>query len=198
MVALRAGARGRLTGDMAEPSGATEREDRIVIPAVGADGALFPIGKMEAHRKAQLHLAVSVFVFDPSGRLLIQRRASAKYHCGGLWANTVCTHPHWNEPLSRTAERRLEEELGLRSGNLRERLTIDYRAEVGGGLVENERVTIFTGEADEDVVLRPDPDEVESVAWASPDELDRRLRTEPQTLTPWFRIYLERFPGLAF
>ena len=177
----------------------TVQDDRapIMIPAVMDDGSLVPIEKMEAHRKGQLHLAISAFVFDPAGRLLVQRRAAGKYHCPGQWANTCCTHPHWNEPIASAARRRLDEELGIGGLDLTERRTIDYRADVGNDLIEHERVTMYVATADPNA-LRMDlnPEEVDAVDWLSADELAERLRDTPETLTPWFRIYLERFPNL--
>ena len=169
----------------------------IVIPAVAADGTLFPIEKMRAHVTGQLHLAVSVFVFD-GDLLLIQKRASGKYHCGGLWANTCCTHPHWHESLETCAERRLSEELGF-TVPLNRHQTVDYAADVGNGLREHERVTLFSASVDRSAIaLMPDPEEVEETRWISYGELLADLAEEPGALTPWFRIYLERFPGLKF
>ena len=170
----------------------------ITIPAVLDDGSLAPIEKMEAHRRGQLHLAVSVFLFDPSRRLLVQRRAASKYHCPGQWANTCCTHPHWGETPEAAAARRMDEELGIGELALEKRRTVDYRADVGNGLVEHERVTMFTRTIDPEA-LRFDlnPDEVDAIDWLSTEELAERLVERPETLTPWFRIYLERFPDLA-
>lgn len=169
----------------------------IMIPAIGEDGSLFPIDKLEAHEKAQLHLAISVFIFD-GDHLLIQQRARSKYHCGGLWANTCCSHPHWNESLDAAAARRLDEELGFRLP-LRSVGQTDYEADVGGGLTEHERVTLFTGSADRDALeLRPDPEEVEATRWVSIPDLTLAMGKNPEQFAPWFRIYLERFPGLDF
>ena len=165
---------------------------RIVIPAVMADGRLEPVEKMEAHRTGQLHLAVSVFVHDARGRLLIQRRAASKYHCAGQWANTCCTHPHWGEPPAAAARRRLDEELGF-TADLTERRTVDYRAEVGNDLVEHERVTLYTARLDPAPEPRPNPDEVDATEWVDLSDLLARLDDRPDTLTPWFRIYLARF-----
>ena len=181
------------------PAGRTARNDaEIVIPAVADDGSLVPAPKLDVHRTGQLHLAVSVFVFDPSGRLLVQRRADAKYHSPGEWANTACTHPHWGEPLHDAASRRLREEIGVEGVRLTERLTTEYRADVGGVLVEHERVTFFSGEAGPSVPMTLDAEEVSETAWWSAAELAERLRERPRSLTPWFRVYLSRFPGLAF
>lgn len=165
----------------------------ILIPAIAGDGSLFPMEKMRVHEQAQFHLAVSVFVFD-RGELLIQRRARSKYHCGGLWANTCCTHPHWNETLEACAGRRLREELGF-TLPLAGKCVVEYSADVGGGLHEHERVTFFTAEVPrERIVIEPNPAEVEEVRWISPAALKREIAADPAAFTPWFRIYAERFP----
>ncbi len=171
-------------------------EESLLIPAIGDDGALFPIGKMEAHRRDQRHLAVSVFVFS-GDMLLLQRRALTKYHCGGLWANTCCTHPHWGESAADCARRRLQEEIGLRLP-LRACGIVDYRADVGNGLFENERVHVFRGDIAAPVPsLRLDPEEVAEVSWMDGPTLRRTVREHPSRFTPWIRIYLERWPELA-
>lgn len=169
----------------------------IVIPAVAADGSLYPIEKMQAHLTGQLHLAVSVFVFD-GDLLLLQKRAQAKYHCGGMWANTCCSHPHWRETVEDCADRRLTEELGI-SLPLRRHLTVDYEADVGAGLREHERVTLFSASADRSrLVPAPDPKEVEATRWISLSDLRHETAQEPESFTPWLRIYLDRFPDLSF
>lgn len=169
----------------------------IIIPAIAGDGSLYPVEKMDAHVKGLLHLAVSVFVFDGE-ELLIQRRATAKYHCGGLWANTCCSHPHWGEDLQACAERRLEEELGFSLPLMRHQ-TLEYRATVGEGLCEYERVTLFSAQTDRDGLgVAPNPDEVDAVRWITPEALRREINDNPQDFTPWLRIYLQRFPRLKF
>lgn len=169
----------------------------IFIPAVAENGSLFPIEKMQAHVLGQLHLAVSVFVFD-GDLLLIQKRASGKYHCGGLWANTCCTHPHWRETLEACAARRLGEELGF-SVSLTRHQTVDYMADVGNGLREHERVTLFSAAVDRHAIdLAPNPGEVEETRWISHADLFDETAAQPEAFTPWFRIYLDRFPGLSF
>ena len=169
----------------------------IIIPAIAEDGSFYPIEKLEAHRVGALHLAISAFVFD-GDRLLIQRRADAKYHCGGLWANTVCTHPHWEEAPKVCAERRLREELGA-SLPLAFQGVSDYRAEVTNGLIEHERVHMFRGAADAaTLALNPDPAEVAETRWATADELRAEIAAHPERFTPWFRIYVERWPDFAF
>lgn len=167
----------------------------ITIPAIAADGSLFPIEKMEAHRVGQQHLAISAFVFSGT-KLLIQQRAAGKYHCPGRWANTCCSHPHWQEQPEAAALRRLLEELGF-SVPLEKTTVIDYKADVGGGLIENERVHVFKGEADE-ATLKPalNPDEVAAVRWVEVTQLAQLLANEPDTLCPWFAIYIRRWDEL--
>jgi isopentenyl-diphosphate delta-isomerase len=172
-------------------------EKPIIIPAVAPDGSLFPIEKMAAHVTGQLHLAVSVFVFD-GDLLLLQRRAFGKYHCGGLWANSCCSHPHWRETVDACAARRLEEELGI-SLPLQRHHTVDYMADVGNGLREHERVTLFSASADHTCLASsPDPTEVAATRWISMAELYREVASQPHSFTPWLRIYLQRFPDLSF
>ncbi|MEO1111568.1 MAG: isopentenyl-diphosphate Delta-isomerase [Pseudomonadota bacterium] len=169
----------------------------IIIPAVADDGSLFPVEKMAAHVQGLLHLAVSVFVFD-GDLLLIQKRAAMKYHCGGQWANTCCSHPHWDETVEACAERRLQEELGF-SLALTRHQTVEYEASVGNGLSEHERVTLFTAEVDRTKLdIKPNPEEVDAVRWVDAQTLHAEVAQTPDAFTPWFRIYLDRFPELKF
>jgi isopentenyl-diphosphate delta-isomerase len=166
------------------------------IPAIADDGSEYPIEKMEAHRRAVLHQAVSVFVFSGE-ELLLQQRAIAKYHCASLWANTCCSHPHWNEQAEVSAERRLFEELGLKL-SLRPGATIQYSTPVSDGLWENERVRIFYAQVDrETAALRLDPTEVADVRWTSLSDIRVELATDASVYAPWFRIYMARWSELG-
>jgi isopentenyl-diphosphate delta-isomerase len=169
----------------------------IIIAGIRPDGAQYPVEKIAAHRDGLLHLAISVFVFD-GDLLLLQKRAPDKYHCGGLWTNTCCTHPHFGERPEVAAPRRLREELGF-SAPLTHTGVTDYRADVGGGLIEHERVHMFHGTADSrSLRLTADPDEVSDTRWASRAELLGEVAARPDDFTPWFRIYLQRWPDFAF
>lgn len=162
----------------------------VLIPAWGPDGTLRPVEKLEAHRRGLRHPAISVFVFDEAGRTLIQKRAAGKYHTPGLWANACCTHPHWGEAMLPCAERRLAEELGLELP-LEPRGEIEYRADVGGGLVEHEVVQLFVAEVRADRAMpRPDPEEVAETRWITLERLRREIAEAPDRFTPWLRIYL--------
>jgi isopentenyl-diphosphate Delta-isomerase len=165
------------------------------IPAIGADGVLYPIEKLAAHRQGQLHLAVSVFVFRGAD-LLIQQRAAGKYHCAGLWANSCCSHPHWGEAVGASAARRLREELGI-AVPLTATAQLDYRAGVTDNLIECERVHVFRGEAPAGLAPAPDPSEVAAIRWARPEALRAQARVTPELFAPWFRIYLERWDELG-
>jgi isopentenyl-diphosphate delta-isomerase len=170
--------------------------DAILIPAFADDGSLYPIGKMEAHRRGILHVAVSVFVFS-GNELLIQRRAVGKYHSGRQWANTCCTHPNWGERVEEAAERRLFEELGV-SVMLVPSRVITYEAQVGQGLMEHERVQVFRGSANKaHLPMTLDPSEVSEIRWARVDVLREEARTRPQDFAPWFKIYLARWAELG-
>ncbi|WP_135506112.1 isopentenyl-diphosphate Delta-isomerase [Roseovarius aestuariivivens] len=168
----------------------------VMIPTwVGGD--LVAVEKLEAHRRGLRHKAISVFVMHGK-EVLIQRRALGKYHTPGLWANTCCTHPHWGEEAMACAERRLDEELGLTGLPLQFRDRVEYRADVGGGLIEHELVDIFVAEVATQVAPRPNPDEVMDTAWIPLDELAARTRATPEQFTPWLRIYLEKHAKQIF
>jgi isopentenyl-diphosphate delta-isomerase len=158
------------------------------IPA-WVDGRLVPVDKLEVHERGLRHPAISVFVMQGT-RVLIQRRAMSKYHTPGLWANTCCTHPHWGEAPEACAARRLGEELGIADLPLTHRGTIEYRAEVGGGLTEHEVVDVFTAEAGPGLAMEMNPEEVQDVRWIDLYDLAAETRRHPERFTPWLRIYM--------
>jgi isopentenyl-diphosphate delta-isomerase len=166
------------------------------IPA-WENGALVPRDKLDVHRRGLRHPAVSVFVVD-GARLLIQRRALGKYHTPGLWANTCCTHPAWGEAPEACAARRLGEELGLAGVALEPRGEVEYRAEVGGGLIEHELVRLFAGSWRPGLEIRPDPAEVMDWRWATLAGLAGEIAATPERFTPWLRIYLSRHSEAIF
>lgn len=160
------------------------------IQGLDGNGRAFPVEKIDAHRRGVRHRAVSAFVFDGDA-LLLQRRALDKYHSGGQWANTCCSHPAWDETPAACVRRRVDEELGL-DLDFAEVGTFDYAADVGHGLIENERVHLFVAEvARGAAVPRPDAAEVMAVRWLDAARLRAEIRREPERYTPWLRIYLE-------
>ncbi len=142
--------------------------------------------KMQAHESGELHRAVSIFVFDEQGRLLLQRRAFSKYHSGGLWANSCCSHPRMGESAAEAASRRLDEELGV-TCELVPAGTCMYRAEVGQGLTEHELVHLFAGRFVGEA--SPNPEEVESCRWESIGSILSDMAVRPERYAAWFRHY---------
>lgn len=167
-----------------------QTDGKSLIPA-WVDGRLTPVDKLAVHRRGLRHKAVSVFVMA-GDHLLIQQRAAGKYHTPGLWANTCCTHPHWEEPAATCATRRLAEELGISGLTLQQRPSIEYRADVGGGLIEHEVAEIFMSQTDRARRIRPNPEEVQATRWIRIPDLLAEVRTTPEIFTPWLRIYLEQ------
>lgn len=168
----------------------------IMIPA-WVDGALQPVEKLDAHLRGLRHKAVSVFVMA-GDQLLIQRRALGKYHTPGLWANTCCTHPEWDEADATCALRRLDEELGITGVSVQHRGQVEYRADVGGGLIEHELVEVFVVEATTALPLHANPEEVMDTRWVSLDALRMDIAATPEIFTPWLRIYMEQHSALIF
>lgn len=167
-----------------------------MIPA-WVDGALTPVEKLAVHQRGLRHKAVSVFVMDGEN-VLLQRRALHKYHTPGLWANTCCTHPHWDEPAADCAIRRLEEELGITGIYPAFRDRVEYRAEVGNGLIEHEVVDIFMAIAERKMKVSPNPEEVAQVEWVGFYDLTAEVARRPQRFTPWLRIYLQEHRDRIF
>lgn len=160
----------------------------IMIPA-WVKGRLTPVEKLDAHIRGLRHKAVSVFVLREDA-VLMQQRALGKYHTPGLWTNTCCTHPAWDETPEVCAQRRLNEELGITGLAPQHRHHLEYRADVGGGLIEHEVVDVFVAEATPDLVVTPNPDEVMAVDWVRYPDLLRQVEATPERFTPWLRIYL--------
>jgi isopentenyl-diphosphate delta-isomerase len=168
----------------------------IMIPA-WENGVLKPVEKLEAHKRGLKHKAVSVFVMN-KGRVLIQQRAMHKYHTPGLWANTCCTHPEWDEKPANCAVRRLDEELGIKGLYPSHRDQIEYRADVGSGLIEHEVVEIYVADAPSDLTIVPNPDEVMAVRWVGFYDLAADVARHPTQYTPWLRIYLQDHKAAIF
>ena len=148
--------------------------------------------KIKAHLQGKLHRAFSIFLFNKKGELLIQKRAKSKYHSGGLWSNTCCSHPRPKENLKEAAKRRLKEEMGIET-DLKKIFSFIYRAKLGD-LVEHEFDHVFFGRFDG----RPKPNkkEVADWQWIKLTELQADIKKNPKKYTPWFKIILKKIKKL--
>lgn len=146
--------------------------------------------KMEAHEKAVLHRAFSVFVQNDKGELLLQQRAADKYHSPLLWANTCCSHQREGESNLEAGKRRLREEMGFVT-ELKEAFSFIYKAPFDNGLTEHELDHVLLGSYNEDPVINKE--EVESFKWMKPEAVKQDMVVSPETYTAWFRIIFEKF-----
>jgi isopentenyl-diphosphate delta-isomerase len=146
--------------------------------------------KQEAHQKALLHRAFSVFIFNKKGELMLQQRALNKYHSGGLWTNTCCSHPRSGETTLAAAHRRLKEEMGF-DCELTERFSFIYKTPFDNGLSEHELDFVFTGVFDG--IPQLNTSEVASYRWISLETLIQELHEHPEHFTSWFRIILKEY-----
>ncbi len=142
--------------------------------------------KLKAHlHGGRLHRAFSIFVFNNNKALLLQRRALSKYHSGGLWTNTCCSHPTAGEDLDSAVHRRLKEEMGF-DCDLKEIFSFIYKADVGGGLTEWEFDHVFFGVYDNNPVLNHE--EADDFKWVSLNELKLDIKLNPEKYTAWFKV----------
>ncbi|CAB3753677.1 isopentenyl-diphosphate Delta-isomerase [Paraburkholderia humisilvae] len=141
--------------------------------------------KLAAHLQGRLHRAISVYVFNSRDELLLQRRATSKYHCGGLWTNTCCGHPLPGELTADAAHRRLFEEMNLNC-ELTKMFEFSYRAALPGGLIEHEFGHIFFGRTDS--VPVPARGEADAFMYRPLDEIQRGFALTPQAYAPWFKL----------
>jgi isopentenyl-diphosphate Delta-isomerase len=146
--------------------------------------------KQEAHQKALLHRAFSVFIFNSDGLLLLQQRAAEKYHSGGLWTNTCCSHPRAGETTMQAAQRRLQEEMGIDS-ELTERFHFRYQTPFENGLSEHELDFVYTGIFDGTPIINPA--EVMNYKWIVIDSLIEEVHKHPEKFTSWFQIILKEY-----
>jgi isopentenyl-diphosphate delta-isomerase len=130
--------------------------------------------------------------------ILIQQRALGKYHTPGLWANTCCTHPNWNEDPELCAQRRLTEELGITGLNMQHRGQVEYRADVGDDLIEHEVVEVYLATASLDLTIDANPDEAMATRWVSQPVLRQEIAATPTAFTPWLRIYMAQHSDMIF
>jgi isopentenyl-diphosphate Delta-isomerase len=148
------------------------------------------INKMEAHQKAMLHRAFSVFIFNSKGDMLLQQRAISKYHSGGLWTNACCSHPYAGQDTGAAAQKRLQEEMGFTTP-LQKAFEFVYQAAFDNGLTEYEYDHVFVGKYEGEII--PDKNEVEDYCFMDMEAIRNAILSHPQKYTEWFKI---AFPKL--
>ncbi len=146
--------------------------------------------KMEAHLKGKLHRAFSVIIFNNKGEILLQKRASTKYHTPNLWSNTCCSHQKEGEDNINAGRRRLSEEMGFVT-NLHNFGSFTYRVEFPNGLIEHENDHIMLGVFNGNP--KPNPNEVDDWKWINIDVLVNDMRISPDRYTAWFIIIMNNY-----
>ncbi|MBW2368642.1 MAG: isopentenyl-diphosphate Delta-isomerase [Deltaproteobacteria bacterium] len=141
--------------------------------------------KMKAHEDAELHRAFSIFIYNSEGHMLLQQRADHKYHSGGLWTNTCCSHPRPAETLLQAAHRRLQEEMGFDT-ELEEKFSFLYKTELDQGLTEHELDHVLVGQFDGQVNINKE--EAKSYKWIDVKALEADIAQQPEIYTVWLKI----------
>ena len=158
-------------------------ENVILVDELDNQLGLMP--KMQAHEKAVLHRAFSVFIFNDKGELMLQQRAAHKYHSPLLWTNTCCSHQRDGESNIEAGKRRLIEEMGFKT-NLKEIFSFVYKAQFDNGLTEHELDHVMIGNFNG--VPKINPDEVASYKWMTLEAVKKDIELQPNIYTAWFKI----------
>lgn len=164
-------------------------EEQVVL-VDAQDNPIGLMGKLEAHQKAVLHRAFSVFVLNDQNELMLQQRALHKYHSPGLWTNTCCSHQRSGESNIQAGTRRLQEEMGFTT-ELTELTSFIYKAPFDNGLTEHELDHIMLGRYNSSPNINLD--EVADWKWMSIEEVKKDVDAHPERYTVWFVIIFERF-----
>lgn len=171
-----------------------EMEEQVIL-VNEQDEQLGLMPKMEAHEKASLHRAFSVFIFNGKGELLLQQRAKEKYHSPLLWTNTCCSHQRNGESNIEAGKRRLWEEMGFEC-DLKEVFWFVYKAAFDNGLTEHELDHVMVGYYNNDPVINRQ--EVESFQWMQMEDVEKDIAQNPEKYTEWFKIiFTESFEKLT-
>ncbi len=146
--------------------------------------------KLEAHEKALLHRAFSVFIFNDKNELMLQQRAAHKYHSPLLWTNTCCSHQRVGESNIEAGKRRLQEEMGFVT-ELKESISFIYKAPFDNGLTEHEYDHVMIGNYNDAPEINPD--EVQDWKWMTLKAVKADMAKQPEIYTEWFKIIFDKF-----
>lgn len=164
-------------------------EEKVILVDTN-DNPIGLMNKLEAHEKALLHRAFSVFILNDKKELMLQQRAHHKYHSPLLWTNTCCSHQRENETNIQAGTRRLREEMGFET-ELKEMFHFIYKAPFDNGLTEHELDHVMIGYFDNIPVINDD--EVESWKWMKIEDIKNDMIANPDIYTVWFKIIFEEF-----
>ena len=165
-------------------------KEELVILVDENDNKIGLMPKMEAHQKAVLHRAFSVFVFNDKKELMLQQRALHKYHSPGLWTNTCCSHQRDGESNIEAGTRRLQEEMGF-TVPLEESISFIYKAPFDNGLTEHELDHILIGHSEQEPVINDE--EVAAWNWMWLEDVKQDIVNRPELYTAWFKIIFDKF-----
>lgn len=165
-------------------------KEELVILVDQEDHKIGLMPKMEAHEKALLHRAFSVFIFNKNKELMLQQRAMHKYHSPGLWTNTCCSHQRDGESNIEAGTRRLQEEMGF-TVPLTETTSFIYKAPFDNGLTEHELDHILVGYYEDAPVINTD--EVAAWKWMPLEAVKKDIKSNPEKYTAWFKIIFDKF-----
>ncbi len=164
-------------------------EEKVIL-VDREDNQVGTMPKLEAHEKALLHRAFSVFIFNEKGELMLQRRALHKYHSPGLWTNTCCSHQRVGETNIEAGKRRLFEEMGF-SCELEDTFWFIYKATFDNGLTEHELDHVMIGKYNAEPKINPD--EVAEYKWMTLEDLKTDMKDHPEKYTAWFKIIFQEY-----
>ena len=167
-----------------------QMEEEKVILVNENDEQIGVMPKLEAHEKAVLHRAFSVFILNHKQELMLQQRAHHKYHSPGLWTNTCCSHQREGETNVQAGTRRLQEEMGFTT-SLRETISFIYKAPFDNGLTEHELDHVLIGHYELPPVVNPE--EVADWKWMSIEDVKDDIDKHPDDYTAWFKIIFDKF-----
>ncbi len=165
------------------------KEEEVILVNVNNE-QIGTMPKMEAHEKAVLHRAFSVFILNKKGETMLQQRAAHKYHSPLLWTNTCCSHQRVGETNIQAGKRRLQEEMGF-STDLKELFSFIYKAPFDNGLTEHELDHVMVGYYEDAPVMNTN--EVASWKWMKPEAIKEDIKSNPHIYTAWFKIIFEKF-----
>ncbi len=162
--------------------------EKVIL--VDKDDKEIGIGKkIKTHKEGKLHRCFSAFIFNSKNELLLQRRARSKYHSGGLWTNTCCSHPRPNEPTEKSVHRRLKEEMGF-DCEVKEIFSFIYKVKFDNGLWEHEYDHVFFGKFDGEP--KPNPEEVDEWKWVGLEKLKKDIQENPDNYTYWLKKSIDK------